>query len=189
MPKKYNIAKALMKMSDVSGHSERVMKYACAIGKELNLKKEAMEYLRLSSLLHDVGKIGIREDILSKPTRLLSREKAQMHRHPAIGAGMVEKIDNVHKITRGILEHHERFDGSGYPNGLKGRSISLEGRIIAVADVFDALTTNRPYRKKYSSKEAFLEIRNGSSKHFDPKVVKAFVLSFSKHPLVWATGL
>ncbi len=170
-----------------SGHSERVMKYSCAIGRELNLAEEVMEYLRLSSLLHDVGKIGIKENILSKPSKLLFREKAQMNRHPVIGAGIVENIDDVHKIIRGVLEHHERFDGKGYPNGLKGRQISLEGRIIAVADVFDALTTNRSYHKKHSPREAFLAIQEGSSRHFDPEIVKAFTESFSKYPMLWMT--
>lgn len=170
-----------------SGHSERVMKYTLAIGRELKLEDEVLENLGLSSLLHDVGKIGIKETILSKPAKLLGYEKNQMHRHPVIGAGIVERIDNSYKIIRGILEHHEQFNGKGYPNRLKGKMISLEGRIIAVADTFDALTTNRPYQRKYSSKEVFFEIKRGSGTQFDPRIVRAFILSFSKHPSMWKT--
>lgn len=168
-----------------SGHSERVMKYAVSIGKELKLDEETLENLRLSSLLHDVGKIGVRESILAKPARLLGSEKDEMSRHPLIGVDIVERIDNSHKIVKGILEHHERFDGKGYPNRLGGRGISLEGRIIAIADTFDALTTNRPYQEKYSSKDAFFEIKRGASAQFDPQIIKAFILSFSKHPAIW----
>lgn len=170
-----------------SGHSERVMKYSLAIGKALNLGEEELENLKLSSLLHDVGKIGIRENVLSKPSRLSSFERVHIKHHPSIGMRIVEGIDSSHKIVRGILEHHERFDGTGYPNKLKGRAISIQGRIIAVADTFDALTTNRPYQKGYSKKEAFFEIKHGSSTQFDPKIVKAFQLSFSKHPEIWKT--
>ncbi len=170
-----------------SGHSERVMIYAVAIGKQLKLKEEALENLRLSALLHDIGKIGVKEQILDKPEKLSLREKNQINLHPSIGARIVESIDNSHKIIKGILEHHERFDGSGYPKGLKGGQISLEGRIVAIADTFDALTTNRPYQKKYSSKEAFFIIKKGSSSQFDPKIIKAFIISFSKYPETWKT--
>ncbi|MFA5146224.1 MAG: HD-GYP domain-containing protein [Candidatus Omnitrophota bacterium] len=171
-----------------SGHSERVMEYAVAIAKEMRIEGEALENLRLSSLLHDVGKIGIKESILSKPAKLLGYEKDQMHRHPAIGAKIVEGIYNSGKIIRGILEHHERFDGKGYPAGLKGNGISLAGRIIAVADIFDALTTKRPYHERHSPDSAFSEIRDGSATHFDPKVVGAFVASFTKYPGIWNTA-
>lgn len=169
-----------------SGHSERVMKYALAIGKELGLGEEALENLRLSGILHDVGKIGIKESILSKPASLLGYERREMYRHPSIGVEIVKRIKGSHKIIRGILEHHERYDGKGYPNHLKGDAISLEGRIITVADTFDALTTNRPYQRGYSAKEAFFEIKKGSSCQFDPKVVKVFMSSYSKHPEVWS---
>jgi putative nucleotidyltransferase with HDIG domain len=168
-----------------SGHSERVTEYALAIGREMRLDDPFLENLRLSSLLHDVGKIGIRDNVLTKPGKLSRQEKDLMDRHPAIGARIVDTVDNSHKIIRGIREHHERFDGAGYPGRLKGRRISLEGRIIAVADTFDALTTNRPYRKSYTPKEAFFEIKRETSAQFDPKVVDAFIRSFSKHPEIW----
>ena len=120
-----------------------------------------------------------------KPFRLEASEKRLMRHHPTIGAHIIESIDSEHRIARGIAQHHEWFNGKGYPNGLKGAQISPEGRIIAVADAFDALTTKRPYKKAFSPKGAFFEIRKSSGRQFDPKVVKAFILSFSKHPSVW----
>lgn len=168
-----------------SGHSERVMKYSLAIGRQMKLEEKALENLGLSSILHDVGKIGVKEDVLSKPGKLSPAEIKQIHQHPSIGVRIVETIKDSQDIIRGIKDHHERFDGKGYPCRLKGNAISLAGRIIAVADTYDALTTNRPYQKKYSKKEVFFEIKRGVSSQFDPKVVKAFVLSFSNYPDTW----
>jgi len=171
------------------GHSERVMKYALAIGKEMNLDKETYENLRLSSLLHDIGKIGIKESVLDKPGRLSRAEKNQIIGHPSIGTKIVESIDDFHNIIKGIRDHHERFDGKGYPGHLKGETISIEGRIIAIADTFDAITTDRPYQRHCTEKEAFFEIINASSTQFDPQAIKAFILSFSKRPETWrSTG-
>ena len=169
-----------------SGHSERVMRYSVAIGREMGLPEEAMENLRLSSLLHDVGKIGVKESILMKPAKLLGYERRQVMLHPGIGARIIESIDDSHKIIRGVMEHHERFDGKGYPKHLKGESISMEGRIIAVADTFDALTTDRPYHKKYSRDGALAKIQEVSSAQFDPEVVAAFIASLKRHPEIWS---
>lgn len=182
--------KSLVKAVDAkdqytSGHSERVMKYAYTIGREMGLEHEKLENLRLSSLLHDIGKLGIKESVLSKPGSLSARERRQMNHHPSIGVKIVDSIADSHKIIRGIMEHHEHYDGRGYPNGLKGKEISLDGRIIAVADIFDALTTSRPYKRKYSPEEAFNMVRKGSGTQFDPQVVRAFVKSYEKHPEIW----
>jgi HD-GYP domain-containing protein (c-di-GMP phosphodiesterase class II) len=171
-----------------SGHSERVMKYSLAIGKEIGLKEDVKENLGLSSLLHDVGKIGVKESVLLKPSRLSPTELQHIHQHPSIGVKIVETIKDSQNIINGIKDHHERFDGKGYPAHLKGSGISLEGRIVAVADTYDALTTVRPYQKKYSAKEAFFEIKRGASSQFDPKVVKAFIVSFSKNHAIWDKG-
>jgi HD-GYP domain-containing protein (c-di-GMP phosphodiesterase class II) len=173
------------KDSYTSGHSERVMSYTVAIGREMALDEEALENLRLASLLHDIGKIGIRESILMKPAKLLGYERRQMRMHPSIGARIIESIEDSDIIRRGILEHHERYDGKGYPNRLKGDQISMEGRIIAVADVFDALTTDRPYQKGYSKEEVFRKIQEEVSSQFDPQVVAAFVTSYKSHPEIW----
>ena len=170
-----------------SGHSERVMKYSVAIGEILGLKDDDLESLRLSSIMHDVGKIGIKESILLKPGQLTMKQRKIIQEHPSIGKRIVEMINHSDRIISGIVEHHERYGGGGYPRGLKGRAISLQGRIIAVADTYDALTTDRPYQKGYTGKEALFEILNSSSTYFDPKVVKAFISSFSKHPEIWKT--
>ncbi|MFH1190230.1 MAG: HD domain-containing phosphohydrolase [Candidatus Omnitrophota bacterium] len=174
------------KDSYTSGHSERVMKYTVAIGREMSLDEEMLENLRLASLLHDIGKIGIRESILMKPAKLLGYERRQMRMHPTIGARIIESMDDSDFIRRGILEHHERYDGKGYPNHLKGDQISLEGRIIAVADVFDALTTDRPYQKGYSKEGVFRKIQQEASAQFDPQVVAAFVTSYESQPEIWS---
>jgi putative nucleotidyltransferase with HDIG domain len=168
-----------------SGHSERVMKYAVAIGREMGLGEAMLENIRLASLLHDVGKIGIKESILMKPAKLLGYERRQVKQHPGIGARIIESIDNSQKVFKGVLEHHERWDGKGYPGRLKAEDISLEGRVIAVADAFDALTTNRPYKKGLPRKKAFDVIKEGSSTQFDPQVVNAFISSFLKDPELW----
>ena len=173
------------KDSYTSGHSERVMKYALAIGREMALDEEAIESLKLASLLHDIGKIGIRESILTKPAKLLGYERRQMRMHPSIGARIIESIDSSNVMRRGIFEHHERYDGKGYPNRLKGDQISLEGRIIALADVFDALTTDRPYQKGGSRDGVFRKITRRSSSQFDPQVVAAFVSSYKSYPEIW----
>jgi HD-GYP domain-containing protein (c-di-GMP phosphodiesterase class II) len=161
------------------------MKYAYTIGKEMGLEHDKLEDIKLSSLLHDIGKLGIKESVLSKPGRLSARERRQISHHPAIGVKIVDSITDSHRIIRGILEHHEHFDGKGYPNGLKGKEISPEGRIIAVADTFDAMTTARPYNRKYSPEEAYMMVKKGSGTQFDPQVVRAFVKSYAKHPEVW----
>ena len=168
------------------GHSERVMKYALAIAKYLKLNKKFIENLKLSSLLHDVGKIGISENILSKKGPLDKKERELIEKHPLIGANIVGSILNSESIVPGIKEHHERYDGHGYPMRLKKNKISMEGRIIAVADTFDTLTTTRPYQKAFSTKEAFLEISRSQGSDFDPLVVRAFEKSFSKEPYIWS---
>ncbi len=173
------------KDSYTSGHSERVMKYTVAIGREMALDEETIENLRLASLLHDIGKMGVGESILMKPAKLLGYERRQMRMHPSIGARIIESMDDAYIIRRGILEHHERYDGKGYPNHLKGGQISIEGRIIAVADVFDALTTDRPYQKGYSKEEVFRKIQEEASSQFDPQIVTAFVASYKSYPEIW----
>lgn len=168
------------------GHSARVMKYSIAIGREMDLREDVIEDIRLSSLLHDIGKVGIKDDILLKAGNLSAAEKEEVYKHPLIGARIVEAIAGSHNIIRGISEHHERYGGGGYPLGLKGDKISLAARIIAVADAYDAITTDRPYHTRYSAKEAYDEIIKGSPSRFDPKVIKAFSASFNKHPAVWS---
>lgn len=167
------------------GHSERVTQYAISISKQLGLNKDDLRILRLSSLLHDVGKIGISELVLDKNGRLTDDEFDSIKRHPIIGAEIVGKIVNAEMIVPGIMDHHERYDGRGYPNGKAGEDISFYGRIIAVADSFDAMTSTRSYRKAMPFQIALEEIVNNSGKQFDPRVVKAFVGAYEKEKDIW----
>ncbi|NQT06905.1 MAG: GAF domain-containing protein [Candidatus Omnitrophica bacterium] len=169
------------------GHSERVMKYSLTIGKKMNLTDNLLKKLKLSSLLHDIGKIGIKDAILGKEAKLTADELEIMRKHPVIGVKIVSSIIGSERFMRGISDHHEWVNGNGYPKGIKGDSISLEGKIIAIADAFDALTTNRSYQKKFSSKAACLEIARDSGIQFDPEAVKAFLKSFSEEHQIWKT--
>jgi len=170
------------------GHSERVMKYSVAIAEKMKQPKNFIKRLKLSSLLHDVGKIGIKDHILGKTDRLTEEEIKIMREHPQIGVNIVSSIIGSEQLIRGIADHHERVNGTGYPKRQKGNEISPEGKIIAVADAFDALTTNRPYQKKFSNKGACIEIAQSSGSQFDPDVVKAFLRSFSEDNSSWETN-
>ncbi len=167
------------------GHSERVTRYATAIGKQMGLSNQEMKNLRLSALLHDVGKIGISESVLDKNGKLTEEEYAKIKEHPVIGAEIVGKIANSSAIVPGILEHHERYDGKGYPHGKKGEEISLFGRIIAIADTFDAMTSTRSYRKALPFQVAVEEIVYNAGYQFDPKIVKYFVQAYEKDKDIW----
>jgi putative nucleotidyltransferase with HDIG domain len=160
------------------GHSERVMKYSQAVTETLNLNNEEKETVRLAGLLHDIGKIGIDETILRKPGRLTDEEFAEIKKHPSIGAEIIRPIKQLQPIVPGVEQHHERYDGGGYPNKLKGKDISIAGRILAVADTFDAMTSNRPYRKGLPHQQALNEIRDHANSQFDPKIANAFLKAY-----------
>lgn len=167
------------------GHSERVAKYAMAIAKKMNLSDGFIKNLKIASLLHDIGKIGIKDAILDKKEALTPEEYEIMRRHSVIGVNIVSSIIGSEKFIHGIVDHHERINGKGYPKGLRGDKISFQGKIIAIADTFDALTTERPYQKAFTPKEACLEISRGSGPLYDPKVIKAFLRSFSDENELW----
>jgi putative nucleotidyltransferase with HDIG domain len=162
------------------GHSERVTRYSEIIAKEMNLSPKEREIIREAGLLHDIGKIGIRDGILLKPSHLTEEEFEQIKKHPDIGYNIVNSIRHLRHIVPGIRSHHERVDGGGYPDNLKGDEIPLYGRIICVADAFDAMTSDRPYRKGLSKEEAVKRIKNNVNSQFDPKVVKAFISAYEK---------
>jgi putative two-component system response regulator len=157
------------------GHIERVTRYAVAAGRTYGLSDEEIRDLRMAGLLHDVGKIGIPDGILNKPEVLTAAEYEIMKRHPAIGASIIQRSRSLRPALPGVLHHHERWDGSGYPQGLRGPDISLQGRILAVADAFDAMVTARPYRPARTAKAGLAELLRCAGTHFDPEVVRAFV--------------
>ena len=157
-----------------SGHSERVALVAGQIGLAMGFSDNRIEVLHRGGLLHDIGKIGVPVRILDKPARLSEEEYEEIKTHPEIGAKILEPIDVYQDILSMVLHHHERFDGKGYPYGLSGESIDMNARILAVADVYDALNSNRPYREGWVKQKAIDFIASHAGTHFDPAVVKAF---------------
>lgn len=164
------------------GHTERVTEYSLLIGKKLGLSNDELKNLELCALLHDVGKIGIPDSILRKPGKLTKEEYLVIQSHPVRGVRILEPIENITPILPGIKHHHERYDGRGYPDGLDGLNIPLYARIIAVADAFDAMTSDRPYRKGLSIEIAKKEIEENKGTQFDPKCADVFLEELYKNP-------
>ena len=164
-----------------AGHSERVTAIAVLIGQELGLAPKIMENLRVSAILHDVGKIGISEKILCSKERLTDEEFAVIKSHPSKGATILQHLDEFSAIIPGVKHHHERYDGRGYPDNIKGENIPLPARIIAIADTFDAITSNRTYRRKKNFQFAVDEITKCAGTQFDPEMVEAFLSCYSKY--------
>lgn len=156
------------------GHSERVSRYSVEIGKRMGLRDEQLELLQYVGILHDIGKIGIRDAVLKKPGIFTSNEYGEMQKHPTIGADIIKEIKILGQSASWVRYHHERYDGTGFPEGLKGEEIPLGARIISVADAYDAITSERPYKAALSSGEARNEILSSSGSQFDPSVVEAF---------------
>jgi len=156
------------------GHSERVARFSKAIAEELNWDKDEIELIDWGGMLHDVGKIGIPDSILNKPGNLTNAEYNKIKLHPLIGAQIVKDISFLEPVTPYILEHHERFDGKGYPRGVAGKDISIKGRLLAVADTFDAMTSDRIYRRAFKPEAALNEILRNRETQFDPEIAWAF---------------
>ena len=156
-------------------HSQKVKEYAIALAKGLELAPADIARLSTCALLHDIGKIGISDEILNKAGKLTEEEWEVIRSHPQLGADIVSNVPELASCLAGILYHHEYYDGSGYPAGLKGEAIPLDARILGIVDAFAAMTSARPYRAPFSSEEAVGELRRGAGKQFDPKLVKAFV--------------
>ena len=171
------------------GHTERVTQYSLIISEELKDLPEAQNYtnfeetLHVASLLHDVGKIGVPDSILNKTSQLTNKEYEKIKEHSATGAAILYPIRELGDIAKEVRAHHERFDGVGYPDGLKGEEIPFIARIIAVADTFDAITSDRPYRQKKMAEVAVQIIKDNSGTQFDPVVVSAFLLAYRKGKL------
>ncbi len=156
-------------------HSEEVTEYALAISQELGLSEESQRVLRVAALLHDVGKIGVPDRILRKPGRLSEAEYELVKGHSLLGETIIAAIPDVEEIRAAVASHHERYDGNGYPHGLAKEAIPLLGRIMAVADTYSAMTTDRPYRKALTRGGAITELRTCSGTQFDPQIVETFI--------------
>src|SRR5262249_15204790 len=159
---------------ETEGHNERMITFSLRLGYELGLEKDTVRDLELGTLLHDVGKINVSDEILKKPERLDMAEWAAMKRHPILGYDIIRGIPFLEGASRIVAEHHECWDGSGYPNGLRGEEIAIGARILAVIDAFDAMISDRVYRKGRSYEEALAEIEHFTGTQFDPLVVDAF---------------
>jgi len=160
--------------AETHGHSERVVTFSLRLGRELGLGREEMKSLEFGSLLHDIGKIGVPDAILRKPAKLTEEEWMRMREHPLHGQQILREIEFLEGAARVVAQHHEKWDGSGYPLGLRGEQIDLNARIFAVADAFDAMISDRVYRRGRSYEAASLELERWSGRQFDPKVVEAF---------------
>ena len=158
-----------------SAHSRRVSSLCAFLAKQLGLPEREVNRMRVAGLMHDIGKIGVEEAILNKPDRLTEEEWEVMKRHPEIGYRILSASSEFNDISLAILEHHERWDGRGYPRGLSGEQISMQARIIMIADSYDAMTSERSYKKTMSGEEAIEEIRNCSGTHYDPAITEVFL--------------
>lgn len=161
-------------------HSLRVTKYAVLLARETGLNDEEIEVIAQTGRFHDIGKIGVSDKILQKPGPLTPGERDQIEQHPIIGFNIVEPLKLLHIALPGIRHHHERFDGSGYPDGLKGKDIPISARIMAIADAYEALTADRPYRKGRSHEEAIEELQKCAGTQFDPEYVEKFIVVITR---------
>jgi HD-GYP domain-containing protein (c-di-GMP phosphodiesterase class II) len=151
------------------------MEISCEIASKLNIDEESINDLRYAALLHDIGKIGIPASILNKNGRLTKEEFEEIQKHPQISFNILKDVEFLGNGLKAILEHHEKYDGTGYPNGLKGEQISLFGRILCIADAFDAMTSDRTYRKGMSMELAINEIEKCRGTQFDPEISTIFI--------------
>jgi HD-GYP domain-containing protein (c-di-GMP phosphodiesterase class II) len=171
------------------GHTARVTDLSLKIAKRLSQKNKKafdekfLEHLHIAGLLHDIGKIGISESILNKNGPLNEEEKKRMQEHPSVGATILQPIKELEDAILGVKHHHEKYDGSGYPEGLKGDQIPLSAAIISVADTFDAMVTDRPYRNGLSKKEAVQEIQSSSGRQFDPQIASVLAELFQENKI------
>ena len=166
-----------------AGHQRRVADLAHAIGSEMGLSEERLDGIRMGGIIHDLGKISVPAEILSKPSRLNEHEFGMIKLHPQVGHEILKKIDFPWPITQMVYQHHERMDGSGYPQGLSGKKILLEARILAVADVVEAMASHRPYRPALGIDKALEEILKNKNVFYDPEVVDACLKLFKEKGL------
>lgn len=156
------------------GHSRRVAEMVDLLARHLHFSHDTVERIRLAGMLHDIGKIGVREACLNKPGRLTAKEYDEIQQHPLISERILSPIEALQHILPDIKHHHERFNGQGYPSGLKGEEIPIGARILSLADSFDAMTSNRPYRRALSLENTLREIKENAGRQFDPQLVAIF---------------
>ena len=164
----------------MEGHGSRVSRLAEAIALRLGWDEERLDLLKLGGPLHDVGKLGVSEEVLAKPGRLDEQELAQIREHPKLGARILLRVTALRGALPYVLYHHERWDGGGYPTGRAGEQIPLEARVLAVADAFDAMTSDRPYRRALDLDEALAEVARCAGTQFDPEIVRVFLELFAE---------
>jgi HD-GYP domain-containing protein (c-di-GMP phosphodiesterase class II) len=171
----FALSRALETRDRTSGHAARVTELAEVIAARLGWDEERLSLLRVGGAVHDVGKLRVPLGVLRKAEPLTDTELAQIRTHPAVGARIVERIRPLRRAVSGVLYHHERWDGRGYPTGRAGRAIPAEARVLAVADSFDAMTSDRPYRPALTPEDAVEELERCAGTQFDPDIVRAFV--------------
>ena len=162
------------------GHSDRVTEIAEAIARRLGWSEERLALLQLGGPLHDIGKLGVSEEVLAKPGRLDEGELDEIREHPKLGARLLLRVAAFRAAIPYVLFHHERWDGKGYPTGRAGEEIPLEARVLAVADAFDAMTSDRPYRRALEQREAVAEVARCAGTQFDPEIVRVFLELFAE---------
>jgi putative nucleotidyltransferase with HDIG domain len=161
------------------GHSSRVTALAEVVARRLGWSEEKLASLRIGGPLHDIGKLGVSDEVLRKEGRLDDGELAQIREHPKIGARMLLRMAALREAIPYVLYHHERWDGHGYPSGKAGEEIPIEARVLAVADAFDAMTSDRPYRRALSRTEALAEVERCAGTQFDPEIARVFLELFA----------
>jgi putative nucleotidyltransferase with HDIG domain len=160
------------------GHSSRVTDLAEAVARRLGWSEERISSLRVGGPLHDIGKLAVSDEVLCKEGRLDDDELAQIREHPKIGAKLLLRVTAFREAIPYVLYHHERWDGTGYPSGKRGEEIPVEARVLAIADAFDAMTSDRPYRSALSREEALAEVERCAGTQFDPKIARVFLEVF-----------
>ncbi|MEW5940760.1 MAG: HD domain-containing phosphohydrolase, partial [Chloroflexota bacterium] len=160
---------------ETEGHTERVTELTLRIARDMGFTEDELLHIRRGALLHDIGKLGVPDEILYKPGPLTEQEWQAMRQHPQFAYDLISPIEYLHPALEIPYCHHEKWDGSGYPRGLRGKEIPLAARIFAVIDVFDALTSTRPYREAWTRERALEHIRQESGTHFDPRIVAFFI--------------
>lgn len=171
------------------GHSARVTKLAEAVARRLGWNEERLASLRVGGPLHDIGKLGVSDDVLAKKGRLDEDEFAQIREHPKIGARLLLRVAAFREALPYVLYHHERWDGEGYPSGRAGEEIPVEARVLAIADAFDAMTSDRPYRRALSRRAALAEVERCAGTQFDPAIARIFLELFAEPELAAAAAV